>query len=385
MIVSQIILKNWRNFRSVNVRLGERMFLLGPNACGKSNFLDLFRFLYDIVRTGGGLQEAVQVRGGISKIRCLSARNDPNVEIEIHLSDNSSQKPLWKYAIGIKQEARGYRQPYLFYEKVWKGEALLLNRPDEDDKKDNIRLTQTHLEQINSNQSFREISDFFESVLYLHIIPQLIRNPDAFSGLPVAGEPFGRDFLLRVAKTNEKTRKIRLEKIEKVLKLAIPQLETLSYVKDERGIPHLEAIYEHWNPKSGKLREEQFSDGTLRLIGLLWSLLEGDELLLLEDPELSLNTEIVNKIPSLISNLQRKRKKQVIISTHSTDLLSDKDVVGEEVLLFKPGADGTEVQLFSSNKYVRKLLEGGMSVADAVVAHSKPGNIEKMYQLELSF
>jgi predicted ATPase len=36
MIVSHITLKNWRNFQSVDVDMGNRVFLVGPNASGKS-------------------------------------------------------------------------------------------------------------------------------------------------------------------------------------------------------------------------------------------------------------------------------------------------------------------------------------------------------------
>ncbi|MEQ8192200.1 MAG: AAA family ATPase, partial [Candidatus Eremiobacterota bacterium] len=309
-------------------------------------------------------------------------REDPDVKIEIHLTESSGQSPLWKYALGIKQE-RGYRKPCLVYEKVWKENKLLLDRPDENDKKDKIRLTQTHLEQINANQSFREIAKFFDSILYLHLVPQLIRHPDAFLGPGIPGDPFGRSFLERVAKTSERTQKSRLKKIEDALRIAVPQLKKLSLIKDEAGIPHLEAIYEHWRPKAGKQREDQFSDGTLRLIGFLWSLLEGDSLLLLEEPELSLNAEIVNKIPSLISKLQKKRKRQIIMSTHSADLLSDRGIGGEEILLLIPGSDGTEVQVSSSNKEIRYLLEGGLSVGEAVIPHVTPKNINDMRQLRL--
>ena len=65
MIVSHLRLKNWKNFRNVDVPLENRVFLAGPNACGKSNLLDVFRFLRDITKRGGGLQQAVQDRGGI--------------------------------------------------------------------------------------------------------------------------------------------------------------------------------------------------------------------------------------------------------------------------------------------------------------------------------
>ena len=179
MYINRIKLHNWKNFKEVDTPLTERVFVVGPNASGKSNFLDVFRFLRDISKPGGGLQNAVLERGGISKIRCLAARTFPDVEIEVHISEHGSNIPIWKYSIGIKQETRGYRQPYLSHEKVWKENELILNRPDDDDKKDKERLTQTHLEQINANKEFREISRYLENTVYLHLLPQLLKHPQS--------------------------------------------------------------------------------------------------------------------------------------------------------------------------------------------------------------
>jgi predicted ATPase len=384
MIVSQIILRNWRNFRSVDATLENRVFLVGPNASGKSNFLDVFRFLYDLAKPrGGGLQSALKDRGGLSKVRCLFARKYPNVEIEVVLSDSpSKQNGIWKYAIGIKQQPRGYRQPILDYERVWQGDKLILNRPDDSDKKDILRLTQTHLEQISANESFREIAQFFESVLYLHLIPQLVRNPEAFAGPRRPEDPFGREFLERVAQTPEKTRKSRLKKIEQALRLAVPQLKDLSHTKDERGVSHLEAVHEHWRPGAGKQREDQFSDGTLRLLGLLWSLLESDSLLLLEEPELSLNAGIVKQLPALMYRLQRQKKRQILVSTHSADLLTDRGISAHEVLLFEPSSDGTKVELASSVREVRDLLDMKMTIADAVIPRITPSSVNQLSLFE---
>src|SRR3546814_1384067 len=70
MLVTRIKLKNWRNFRALDVPLRDVSYLLGPNASGKSNLLDAFRFLRDVSKSkGGGLQTAVADRGGISKLR----------------------------------------------------------------------------------------------------------------------------------------------------------------------------------------------------------------------------------------------------------------------------------------------------------------------------
>jgi len=377
MLVNRLILKNWRNFRSVDVELGTRTFVVGPNASGKSNLLDVFAFLKDIAKPGGGLQNAVNLRGGVSKLRCLAARQHPDIEIEVHLGDNGH---AWSYAIGIKQETRGYRQPYLAYERVGENGREVLSRPDPLDRSDPLRLTQTHLEQISANADFRDLSKFFESVGYLHLVPQLLRHPEAFSGPGIAGDPYGRSFLERVARTPEGVRKARLRKIESALRVAVPQLKELTDVKDEAGIPHLEAVYQHWRPRGAKQREDQFSDGTLRLIGLLWSLIEGDAMLLLEEPELSLNAGIIRRLPAMMYRLQKQNKRQIqlMISTHSYDLLSDPGIGGEEILLLTPGEEGTTVELASSIQEVKDLLEGGLTVADAALPRTFPRNINQL-------
>jgi predicted ATPase len=149
---------------------------------------------------------------------------------------------------------------------------------------------------------------------------------------------------------------------------------------DSTGIPHLQANYNHWRPYGAYQQEDQFSDGTIRLIGLLWALLEGDTLLLLEEPELSLNTAIVEKIPGIISQLLNSRKKnsQIFISTHSSDILSDKGIGGKEVLLLDPTTNGTQVILAASKATVNDLLRNGFSIAEAVLPMTKPNNLEQL-------
>ncbi len=378
MIVSRLVLKNWRNFRTLDVPLSDRVFIVGPNASGKSNLLDALRFLRDIAKPGGGLQRAIAQRGGLPKIRCLAARKEPEVELEVELAEGGERK--WRYQIGITQQPRGYRQPVLAYERVFRGDSLLLERPDQFDAKDEERRTQTHLEQIGANQKFREIGRFFESIRYLHLVPQFLRAADSIQAISAAEDPFGRSFLETVVKTPEKTRIRRLGQIERALKEAVPQLDNLTVTQDETGVPHLEATYSHWRPNAGRQREDQFSDGTIRLIGLFWSLLDGDAPLLLEEPELSLHSAIVSKLPALFHRLQKskKTKRQIFVSTHSFDLLSQKSIGGEEVVLLTPGKEGTVARIASSIAEIRSLLDAGLSVADAALPHTCPAELKQL-------
>jgi predicted ATPase len=246
-----------------------------------------------------------------------------------------------------------------------------ITRPDADDEKDEERLTQTHLEQISTNKEFREIVKFLSSIQYMHLVPQLLKFPEAFSGPDLPEDPFGKGFLRTVAKTPKEKRESRLSKIQNILQIAVPQLKDLKYI-DDIGQPHLEVIYEHWRPRGAKHIETQLSDGTLRLIGLLWSLISGKDLLLLEEPEFSLHTAIVTQLPELFYYIQRSKKRQIIITTHSAELLSSKGISLSEILMLQTKSEGTEASLAKEFKEIEALLKAGLTPAEAVLPYTRP-------------
>jgi predicted ATPase len=362
---SQLRLANWRNFVAVDVALQGRAFLIGPNASGKSNFLDSFRFLHDLVALGGGFEEAIAKRRGVSRLRCLAARRYSDIEIGVSVGSGGD----WQYELSFGQDNR--QRPIITREVVRRSGEVLLERPDTNDQHDPARLHQTHVEQVNVNREFRELADFFRTVRYLHLVPQLLREPDRYIGR--TQDPFGSDFLEQVARTSEKTRNARLRKIREALKVAVPQLQELQFFRDDaKGTPHLRGRYAHWRPKGAWQTEEQFSDGTLRLLGLLWSVLDGSGPLLLEEPELSLHPDVVRFLPPMFARMQRRSRRQVLVSSHSADLLRDEGIGLDEVLLLKPHAEGTRVEVATNLKQAKALVEGGVPLPDAVLPETRP-------------
>lgn len=386
MKIRAIQLKNWMNFKSLEVTsLQDRMFVIGPNASGKSNFLDAFRFLRDVALpagakpSGGGLQKAVNDRGGLSKLRCLNAKQDTEVLLKLSLEDDQD---TWGYRLGFKGEGKANNRIIITQEVVERNGRPLLQRPEKLDKEDPERLTQTYLEQINANAQFRQIAHFLSETTYLHLVPQLLKFANLIGGNTIEQDPFGQGFLQRVAATGEKTRNARLRKIQAALDHVVPQFKELRFSKDPiTGQPHIEANFAHWRPKGAWQRESQFSDGTLRMIGLLWSLMEGNSLLLLEEPELSLNEEIVRHLPGLIQQMQRKSRtaRQVILTTHSEALLEDRSIPPEEVIRLSPSQEGTEILPADEKEWI--MLESGLSVGEVLLPANRPANVE---QLELS-
>lgn len=373
MRFARLRLQNWKNFRSVDVPLEPRMFLVGPNASGKSNLLDVFRFLRDIAKPkGGGLQWAVEdQRFGMSQVRSLHARQKSDVVVEVEVDDPGVE--AWTYHLELEGDKLGTK---VKREVVQRGGEIVLDRPNAEDKADAERLRETHLEQVSANKSFRALAEFFAAVDYLHLVPQLLRQPDRFEA--IGSDPLGSDLMVRMASVPAKRRDARLKKIRKAMQVAVPRLNDLKFERDKAVRPHLLGQFEHWRPNAGWHHERQFSDGTLRLIALLWALSDGHEPLLLEEPELSLNPSIVREIPRMLHRMRGKSGRQVLVSTHSADLLSDPGISLAEILLVVPGKDGPEVRVAADMEECRALLEAGLEPGAAVMPQVAPGDLEQL-------
>lgn len=385
MVISYIKLHNWKNFQNCSVALAERCFIVGANATGKSNFLDALRFLRDIVKKGGGLQTAVESRGGITKIRCLAARVRTDVEIEVTLREKSDAPDKWKYTLNFKHTGGGIRKNEVTVnrESVWllTENRCLLDRTENSENETDDTLKYTHLEQAVTSQQFLELRNALADIEYLNIVPQMVRES---SLAPETKEDYyGRNFLSELSKLNEATRNSYLRKVNEVLKCAVPQLDNLSFVKDENGFYHLEAKYLHWRAQGSKQTEAQFSDGTLRLIGLLFSILAGKGIALLEEPEINLHPGVVAQLPEFIARMQRHRPKQIIVTTHSYDILSNEGIDETEVVLLLNSDEGTLAKTVDGIDEVKEVLDAGLSMADAVLPVTRPDNLQNIGNVSL--
>lgn len=366
MRITHVTAYNWRNFKRVEFPIENRLFVVGPNASGKSNLLDLFRFLGDVAGAGGGLSAAIERRGGISKVRSLFARNNQGgrLILDLQLSDGDD---TWRYRLAIRGEKGGRNRPIVDEERVEKNGSVILERPDSADMGDRERLTQTHLEQIAANQEFRVLSEYFAKVQYFHLVPQIIRDPGRI-GTSSSG-PFGADFIAQMNAVPVRTRNAWFARMETALQSAVPEFQSLRLEVDAAGRPHLIAGYKNWREQPARQSEADFSDGTLRLIGLLWSLISAPAnggVLLLEEPELSLNSAIVRTLPTVLATAQRDRSLQVAVTTHAPELLDDEGVRGDEVLVLRVTPDGTTADVLADIADVSGELEAELPISDIV-------------------
>ena len=144
------------------------------------------------------------------------------------------------------------------------------------------------------------------------------------------------------------------------------------------GHTHLHAVYEPHRTYAGLQSELHCSAGALRLLGLLWTLQDGNSLLLLEEPEISLNDAIVRQIPLMLSRLQRhkKVKRQIILSTHSEALLSNPGIDGRGVILLETSAEGSSARTLNEDESMD--ITAGLSVADVMLPKTSPTTVNQL-------
>lgn len=379
MRLTQLTLKNWRNFTKVDIPLQRRVFIVGNNGLGKSNLLDALRFLRDIAKgVGGGLQDAIARRGGIRRIRSLFARKNPSVEIGVDAeeSDGNGGVVRWHYHLTLRQEQSGNRRVLVDGEVVKRNDDVVLSRPNEDDEADSENMTQTALEQTLANRGFRPLARFFQNFCYLHMVPQLVRHATDFQGQVLPDDPFGQNLLNKMAELSQTIRQSRLRRIGEALRQIKPRFGEFSFERDEKtGKPHLQFRFQDWRHGGSMQNEEQLSDGELRLIGLVWTLLESGEVIMLEEPEISFNEGIVGTLPGIFARAALSRKKgggsQIFLTTHSAALLSDPGIPPEEVILLETAQEGTKATLASSIPSIANQIKADVSVADAVLRFAR--------------
>lgn len=101
MFFESVSVSNFKSFDEIDIKLDKFDILIGPNASGKSNFINIFRFLRDISRHG--LDNAISLQGDMDYI-CNAMRNDPLMKMSFSIIPPNIRRilPHKKQLLGLK-------------------------------------------------------------------------------------------------------------------------------------------------------------------------------------------------------------------------------------------------------------------------------------------
>ncbi len=336
--ITRVVLKNYKSIAACDVRLPPLTFLVGRNGTGKSNFLDALRFVADALNLDLG--HAIRDRGGINDVRRRS-RGHPNhfsIRLEFVLPEGLTGH--YAFRIGTRspggyevqtEECRIQNEQLLTPEEYFRVESGTVTATS---VKVAPAVASDRLYLVNASglPEFRPVYDAFSRMGFYNLNPDKIRDLQ---------DPDPRDVLLRdgsnLTSVLTKLSPIVKKDIEEYLSAVVPGIhtvdvkgfgpkETLEFRQDIAGDTH------RW-----RFLANNMSDGTLRVLGILVALFQGDDnaqkrvtLVGLEEPETALHP---GAVAVLLDGLRdAANRTQVIITTHSPDLLDDKHLDVDSIL-----------------------------------------------------
>ena len=367
--LTRVKLRNYKSIASCDVELGPLAILVGPNGSGKSNFLDALSLTHDAL--WAPLHKALWERGGVTEVMRRSAVQPYNFSIDLHfiLNDGTQQG---RYCFEITSQDGGsftvrreicevapatdVNSPVRFV--VESGEITETNV---DARLPRVSAGRLFLINASNMDEFRPVYDALTSMNFYKFDLDAMRRPQAPEFDDILHISNGHN-LAGVLGELEQTSPENFYWIQKYLRNVVPGVE---YV-DRIQIPtvNLETIRFVQQPIDSDTPLEftavNMSDGTLRALAVLTALLQGGDappsLVGIEEPETALHPAAASVLWNALND--GADRTQVLVTTHSPDLLDRKDVPPDAILTVDMAAGKTEIAPISesSKQILRKRL-----------------------------
>ena len=333
-LVTRIALRNYKSIAACDVQLAPLSFLVGPNGCGKSNFLDALRFVAEALRFS--LDHALRDRGGIQEVRRRSGGHPNHFGIRLDLqlpravgwyAFRVAAKPGGRYGVQREECFVLGAESHGSY-KVADGKVVastILNPPA-------CASDRLYLVNMSGLDVFRPLYDALSGMGFYNLNPEAIRDLQS----PDPGQLLKRDGsnLASVLSNLDSDRKKDVEEylaaitpgVTGVVAQAMGAKLTLDFRQEVRGAKH------PW-----RFPASNMSDGTLRALGVLVALFQGSggapgrrHLVGIEEPESALHPAAAEVLIDSLTDASQLA--QVMVTSHSADLL-DNDAIPDSSIL----------------------------------------------------
>ncbi|OWQ86316.1 chromosome segregation protein SMC [Roseateles aquatilis] len=358
IFLTRVVLRNYKSIGYCDVPLRKLTYLVGMNGSGKSNFLDALHLVRDAL--SGSLDNALNERGGLGEVRRRSSGHPTNFGIRLEFFLPNGLAGRYAFSIGALANG-GYEVQNEECTIGKKGQG-----PSYRIEKGVVRSTseatfpavtgdRLALVALSGVAAFRPVYDALTAMGFYNLNPKVMRElqkPQEGKLLKPVGENIASviGHLERVAPES-------LAKIQEYLQTVVPMvhgvqriqvgpMETLEFRQDMAGAKH------PW-----KFLAQNMSDGTLRALGVLTALFQGNRdyaptVVGIEEPETALHPAASAALREALE--RASHHSQVIITSHSPDLLNDRSIDSDAI--FAVVSQGGETHVAALDGGAREAL-----------------------------
>ena len=341
--LTRVWARNFKSIRNLDLELGPLTVLVGPNASGKSNILDVLRFIKDALERN--LDSAVTSRDGMEAMAMMRPQDDfRNVEVGFEITNGdfamrygfelssregvyrverehgtvvtaaSNSKPIgFEIKDGITVRPKGYEN-YVFQNSelaipFW---THFLFVPPERNR------NQPHLTSRRNRSDADEAMKFVRWMQFYRLFPDAMRGSRRLMNPHLLAED-GQN-LASVLREMVKSDSPYLGEIKASMMQVVPGLNDL--LVDQSGGYLVVKLRHGYSDNGGPWFDlSQESDGTVRLLGLLTAFYqEGPASLIgVEEPELTIHPGALAVLADVM--VEASSRTQVVATTHSPDLI----------------------------------------------------------------
>lgn len=359
VFLTRVVLRNYKSIGNCDVRLQPLTYLIGANGSGKSNFLDALHLVRDALV--GSLDNALSERGGLAEVRRRSSGHPTHfgVRLEFRLPSTGTLG-YFAFNVGALKNG-GYEVQNEECAIVGRGKGPFYCvergklKHSSEDTFPVVTPDRLALVAVSGMAAFRPVFDALVSMGFYNLNPKLMRDLQK----PQDGrllKPVGEN-IASVIGHLEKHARDRIKVIEEYLQTVVPMvhgferkvigpMETLEFRQDMAGSSH------PW-----RFLAQSMSDGTLRALGVLTALFQGNRdfsptLVGMEEPETALHPAASAALREAL--IKASRQTQVIVTSHSPDLLDDSNIDPDSLLAVV--SEGGETHIAPLDSASRKLM-----------------------------
>lgn len=341
ILVERVRIQNYKSIGRADVTLDDLTVLVGRNGAGKSNFIDAVAFVAEALSTT--LEQAIRARGGMNEVRRRSSGHPTHfgIRLDLCLPDAvagygfriASEKD-GGFSVA-REKARVQGQPLGTVEfETRRGELVF----DADGTVRDVKRSSDHLllQAVSGRPGFRELFDALTSFSAYNINPAVIREPQRHD----QGDRLERHGvnITSVVRRLEREHPERWRRVLDYMRSLVPDLYTVGF-KDLGPRETLEfRIREAAQNRNFQFFAANMSDGTLRALGVLVALFQNGRtsrgtsaprLIAIEEPESTINPGSAALLMDAL--LEASATDQVLISTHSPDLLDHSELSADRI------------------------------------------------------